>query len=556
MRSKLVVVVGLCAIAVSAVVGIGEPDVHADPLDAPVAWADAHRLAETRLLRRGMLTLTGRAPTVDEYESLLALPEDERHSEVLRRLDAALDTAEFADQALRWGAEYLGTISYDYGFDFVNNQFYGHYALELDRCAPGTLHEGALGNLSSHPAMGENPSICDDAAATVRDIEPWWSPGTTVAVIGAAGSDVRTVDGTDCGRDGGRDAWRAPGCSCGPNLVYCFRPGASFPDDDNFTQVSARRAAFEEPARLFRHILVEDRPFSDLVAGDYTVVNRGLAFLYVRHGRQSTDNAGLDDVPWWRDLVDDEWREIRFSELHPDLLSTRSYAFDPRSEPGLPEGVPAAGVLSMLGTNYAFPRERVRAARWLETFACREFSPPPAEVEFNHYARDPGTEGVCQHCHQVIDPAAMHFKRMFDGGGQIAGVGGWDLAEIAGSTFAERATTTFEYDTLMTPVSQATLETNPNAGLIDFMPDDYSLFGVTSDGTIGPLGFAKILVESGELDRCAVRRFHRIVLGRDLVPGQDDARIDALVDGFVAGDRSVRSLIKTLVRDETFAIGW
>jgi Protein of unknown function (DUF1592) len=545
MRSKLYVICGLAAIAVPVLVSIGGDNALADGADVPVAWADAHRLGETRLLRRGMLTLLGRAPTIDEYESLVALPVAERRTEVLRRLDAALDSSEFAEQALRWGAEYLGTISYDFGFDFVNSQFYGHYALELEPCPPGSIHAGALGNLSIHVEMGDSPTLCDDPNAPLEQVEPWWAPGTTIAVIGAAGSDVRTVGGIDCGEDAGRDSWGAPGCSCGPNLVYCFRPGASFPDDDNFTPVSARRAAFEEPARLFRHILAEDRPLSDLIAADYTVVNRGLAFLYVRHGRQNSDNAGHDDAQWWRDFDgDDDWREIPFSELHPDLLSSRSYAFDPRSNQGLPEGVPAAGVLSMLGTNYAFPRERVRAARWLETFACREFAPPPSDVEFNHYERDPGTEGMCQHCHQVIDPAAMHFKRTFD------------LAEIVGSDYAVRATSTFEYDTLMTPVSQATLETNPNAGLIDFMPEDYSLFGVTSDGTIGPLGFAKVLLESGEFDRCAVRRFHRIVLGRDLVPGQDDARIDALVDGFVADERSVRGLIKTLVRDETFAIGW
>ena len=47
--------------------------------------------------------------------------------------------------------------------------------------------------------------------------------------------------------------------------------------------------------------------------------------------------------------------------------------------------------------------ERVRAARWLENLTCREFAPPPAEVAFAPYQRDPGTEGVCQHCHQIID---------------------------------------------------------------------------------------------------------------------------------------------------------
>lgn len=542
-------------VAIGALVSI--PDVQADGADVPVAWSDAHRMDDTRLLRRGTLVITGRAPTIQEYESLLALPEDQRRAEVLQRLDAMLDGSEFEDQLLRWGVEYLRTISYDFGFDFVNTEFYGHYSLELNRCEDGTLHAGALGNLSNYPAMGEPYTICDDPDADVRDIEPWWAPGTTVAVIGAAGGDVRTAGGVDCGGAVDHDAWAAPTCSCGPNLVWCYRPGSQFPDDDNFDPVSTRRAAFEEPARLFRHIIAEDRPFSDLVLGDYTLVNRGLAHLYVRNGRVNVDNASLDDVRWWDAFGgDDEWREVTFASLHPDLLSSRDYAFDPRTEQGLPEGVPSAGVLTMLGSNYAFPRERVRAARWLETFACREFSPPPTDVEFNPYDRDPGTEGVCQHCHQLIDPAAMHFKRIHGGGAQLGGVGGWDLAELSGTDFHDRALSTFEYDTLMTPVAQATLETNPNAGLIDFMPEDYALFGTRSDGTIGPLGFAKILVESGELDECAVRRFHEIVTGRDLIPGQDDMKIATLVDEFVANDRSVKSLIRALVRDESFAIGW
>ena len=553
----IILAASVFAVAVPVFMGLPGGVVRAEGADVPVAWSDAHRMAETRLLRRGMLTLAGRSPTIDEYESLLEFPIDQQRTEVIRQLDEMLEGPEFAEQVLRWGSEYLGTISYDYGFDFVNVEFYGHYSLELNPCPPATLHAGALGNLSDYPAMGESPSLCDDPGAPVAEIEPWWAPNTTVSVIGAAGSDTRSVGGTDCGDFAGTDAWAATGCSCGPNLVYCFRPGATFLDDDNFDSASARRAAFEEPARLFRHIIAEDRPFSDLIAGDYTLVNRGLAFLYVRHGRQNEDNAPVDDTNWWREFDgDNDWREVTFESLHPDLLSSRDYTFDPRSDPGLPAGVPAAGVLSMLGSNYAFPRERVRAARWLESFACREFSPPPAEVEFNHYERDPGTEGVCQHCHQVIDPAAMHFKRMFDGGGQLGGVGDWDLSSIPGSTYAERSLSTFEYDTLMTPVAQATLETNPNAGLIDFMPADYSLFGVASDGTIGPLGFAKILIESGEFDRCAVRRFHRIVTGRDLVPGQDDARIGALVSGFVDGDRNVRGLIRTLIREDTFAIGW
>jgi hypothetical protein len=530
---------------------------RAEGIDRPLAWAAAHRLDDTRLLRRASLALFGRAPTIEEYESVLALPADERRAEIYARIEAGLDGPEFADVVLRWGMEYLRVISYDYGYDSVNTEFHGHYSLELNPCAPETMHAGALGNLSNYISHGEPYAICDDPDAELNEIEPWWAPGTTVTVIGAAGTDVREVDGIDCSSSQYWDQWATPGCSCGPNLVYCFRPG-TWPDDSNFGTISARRAAFEEPGRLFRHIIANDRPFSDLVLGDYSVMNRGLAFLYVRNGRRNRDNASIDDTKWWSEFVDDEqWREVRFADLHPDLLSDRDYAFDPRTSQGVPEGVPAAGVLSTLGANYAFPRERVRGARWLEIFACREFVPPPGDVEFAAYDRDPGTEGVCQHCHQLIDPAAMHFKRIHGGGAQLGGVGSWDLANMAAdSDFRTRASSTFEYDTLMTPVDEATIAGNPNAALIDFMPEDYALFGTPSDGTIGPLGFAKVLVESGEFDACAVRRVHELVAGRDLTPGVDDSTISAYVDAFVASDRSVKALIMAIVKSDEFRIGW
>ena len=39
-----------------------------------------------------------------------------------------------------------------------------------------------------------------------------------------------------------------------------------------------------------------------------------------------------------------------------------------------------------------------------------QFSSPPPERHFEPFARDPGTEGPCQHCHRLLDPVAIHFK--------------------------------------------------------------------------------------------------------------------------------------------------
>jgi len=180
-------------------------------------------------------------------------------------------------------------------------------------------------------------------------------------------------------------------------------------------------------------------------------------------------------------------------------------------------------------------------------------------VVFPPYERDPGTEGPCLHCHQLIDPVAMHFKRMFDAGGLIAGTtDAWSIrGSVSGATFrlAGHARGAMIADTLMTPVSQATLDADSDARFIDFTPPGTRLFGMEGRGTIGPLGFAEVLVDSGELDRCAVRRAYRRFGGRDLVPGVDDALIDHFVSTFLASDRSMRALIAAIVSAEEFGLG-
>ncbi|MGH1341807.1 MAG: DUF1585 domain-containing protein [Nannocystales bacterium] len=559
---KTLVMVGTVSVGLLAGGFALMQDAPAQPAaDVPLGWQQSHRVQATRLLRRGYMALANRPPTVEEYEELLALPAAEREDAVVERLDALLQGPEFEDAILRFGMELLRVGSYDFRTDFVNSDFDGHYGVEVMACPAGTAHEGALGLLSNSAAYGEPWELCDDPGAPIEEIEPWWEPGSTVTMIGAAGqTDVRSVGGVDCGKPRGRIQWPAPGCSCGPNLVYCNRRdgvggGENF---DNFDPLSMRRSAFEEPGRLFQYIVTNDRPLSDLVVGDYTLVNRPLHYMYLRNGRQNGSNDFLDETEWFRDYASDShWKETSFESMHPNMLSERDTRFDPRVEDGSPPGVPAAGVLSMLAPNYTFPRERVRGARWLEIFACREFTPPPADVEFHDFQRDPGTEGVCEHCHQLIDPASMHFKRLYGGGAQFGGVGDWSLQALdLDDDYRERSISTFEYDTLMTPVETVRLEENPDAALIDFLPEDYTLFGQTGDGTIGPLGLGKILVESGEFDSCMVRRVHEFVTGRDLVPGRDDTALDAYVDTFVDNDRSVRSLIRAVIRSDDFSIGW
>ena len=107
----------------------------------------------------------------------------------------------------------------------------------------------------------------------------------------------------------------------------------------------------------------------------------------------------------------------------------------------------------------------------------------------------------------------------------------------------------------MTPVSQLDIDLNPDARFIDFAPPEVTLFGQVSDGTIGPLGFAKMMVNSGEFDRCTVRRFYSRFIGFELNPAVHSQYIETLVQVYLQGNRQIRPFIAWLLSQPRFRQG-
>lgn len=544
-------------------------------------------LSDTRVLRRVVLALTGTTPSIEKYEALVATPADGRAAVLEAEVDALLASPRFYEQMVRFGHEWLAVPAYSKGAQ--GDAYQGDMSGHLFKCAASTQHPGAF------YAVGENGSPgaqCDSATVEVNQVEPWWAPGTTVSVLGKAGTATARVGGEDggvsrdCGLASGGyyDPSLPAGCGCGPNLVWCA-PLSGLSAGSNHDLFNAqRRHPFEEPARLFAHLAWHDRPLSDLVVGNYSVGTNWLRALYVREGRQQ----GAADVAgnWWKASADPSprdplhptpedpqaWREFTVETLNPYLLARREYSFDPRTTTQPPDGLPAAGVLTMMGPLSAFPRERVRAARFLEMFACSSFTPPPAGAAFPPYDGDPATGGTCLHCHRALDPAAIFFKRWDFGAGSyyvpwpfMPGVGRWRVTadwvsgryphSAADNSPGFRWKNAFVPGTVMTPTTSAEATANPEALLLDTMPASYSLLGATGDGTMGPLGFGKVLIASGAFDRCAVRKLYARFVGRELDPAAEAGYVDALAREFVARDRKLKPFVKYLLTQSEFRRG-
>jgi hypothetical protein len=547
------------------------------------------------------LGISGHLPTRERLVELDAIADPDAQDAWLdAELERLLADPVFYDAMIDFGHTWINVPPVALIADFPE---YGLIqARSIMQCPEDTLHAGKWTTPACYlegcpPCNGLGP---DGGPTVVRSIEPWWAEGTTVEVVGFDGDESpfainpRDPGGppVDCGAATSA-VWRYEEvgqtmCGCGPHLVYC-QPALSveggYQNQPIGNPDGNRRMTWDEPARLLAHIAWHDRPLDDLIMGAYSVAPRGLQQTYVRYGRR----LGLVELDqnerWWRTSqwtgpVDPHheptdpkaWSEFPISDRNPFLLAERDYRFDPRVEPaGSIRGVPAAGVLTMPGFLAGLTRERIRGARALEIFACDRFSPPAPTAVFAPYTNDPAGGGPCMTCHSRIDPASIHFKRFMRvlytpyprvGGYDILGVGNshFDRSWITGGgSFNidpwERMNRLWLPDTRMTPVDPTTAVEEPESRYIDFLPPDQTLYGARSDGTVGPLGLSKLLMDSGAFDRCAVRHLHERFVGRDVDPTAEAGYLESLVATFLENGRRVRPFVRHLMHTEAFGRG-
>jgi hypothetical protein len=555
------------------------------PVDAPEdddAVPVDDTLPPERLLRRASLVLRGVPPTIAELDALQAAgDEDARYAHVDAFVDAQLNDPVFYKQMFELGFSWMHIPLIPRTADAP--EYGAQQQVSLRLCDDTTTHPGAWHKVRESGACDKPETV---------DIEPWWAPGTTITLVGAAANTTNTGVTSREGNPVTIECNGSPegSCGCGAHAIRChpdFLEYAGFEDFLGFNALGQRRQLAEEPARLFAHLAFFDRSLDELILGHQSVGTTNVQAAYVQQGIVGGRLDLFDEQRWWKteQFIGDEhdplhtagdaesWREYDVSTRNPFFLAERDTTFDPRVDEGPLPGIPAAGVLTSLGFLNAYPRERLRAARALEIFACEQLDPPQG-LTFNEYRSDPAVEGSCQHCHRRIDPAAIHFKRYGKSGSAFEGFGASYLMPGVGTASAWHPPARFrtgEYPyggepyshwnrwytpgTKMTPVTEAEAEANPEAIFIDFLPPDQTLLGQVSDGTVGPSGFAKMVVASGAFDRCVVRQLHKQVVGRDIDPTTEVGYLDALTATFVDNGRRARPFIKHLTTSATFRSG-
>ncbi|WP_096087339.1 c-type cytochrome [Agaribacterium haliotis] len=158
----------------------------------------------------------------------------------------------------------------------------------------------------------------------------------------------------------------------------------------------------EEPLELIAYIVENDRPYSEILTADYTVVDEALDLLY-----QSNKQPGKN------------WVKAVNQGQHVRSNSKKLYESDRRIE------LPHAGILSTLAYNLRWPssetnRNRARAKYIMlnflgfdiEAVAARDFSDEELADADNPTLNNP----ACAQCHEALDPIAGAFQNVGNNG--------------------------------------------------------------------------------------------------------------------------------------------
>lgn len=275
-------------------------------------------------------------------------------------------------------------------------------------------------------------------------------------------------------------------------LVYPagFLPKGPVADVDAY---QLNRSITEAPLRLVEHVIVSDRPYSEIVTADYTLADRNVAEVW---GVPYDGNGEQWVTTQWQDerehagILSDPWLFQRYGSTLGNANRGRANAIS----------------RALLCTDFL--------ARDIEVDAEVNLADPDAVA--NAVVENPS----CASCHQGLDPLASFF-------------GDWSPSFVP-------ADVDYPFDSYIPNVFA-------DAGV---QMRDPSYFGQAGQG-LADLG--QLIADDPRFSLCAAQRFYAYFHQVDLeaVPLEDAAQLQAVLR---QNDMSAKALVRAIVLDDAFAV--
>jgi hypothetical protein len=343
-------------------------------------------------------------------------------------------------------------------------------------------------------------SVCA-IEAQARDVNPW------------------TMESCETARFAGDRS-----CGCGDKMRRC---------EVAATHTARIDAINKEPEMIADSVVRRDEPYFNILSTRRSYVNGTLSEFYrQRHGVgifTITQPSNLDLLPAIPYSQVDTWQEYTRDPQHSGVLTTPSFL-------------------------YRFPTQRARVNHFYEAFLCKTFVPssdplPPPEDNCNR-ENNLAKRCGCNYCHATIEPTGAHWGR-FDERNSLF---------LNPERFAR-------FDPKCRDCALAG-DVNCGGECGQYVMQAFDGDGATSLGMLktylyrtadeeaniegGPQLLVERMLQTGDLERCAVRRVWNEFLGRPMSTEEQRLYLSDLSQEFSRSNHSLKALIEKILMTDAY----
>jgi hypothetical protein len=317
-------------------------------------------------------------------------------------------------------------------------------------------------------------------------------------------------------------------CGCGEGMRRCEAPGGT-------THTARVLAINAEPELIAESVVRRDEPYFNLLTTRRSFLNGPLSALY-RDSQQGVgvfsatppaDPAVLPDVPF---AQADTWKEYVRDSEHSGVLTTASFL-------------------------HRFPTQRARVNHFYSAFLCKAFTPPdnarlPSAEDACNRENNLAKRCGCNYCHATIEPTGAHWGR-----------------------YAERSALFLhpeQFPRYDPKCRDCALSGNTSCGgeCGQYVMQAYDGDGANSLGLLktylyrtadeeqniesGPALLVQRMLQTGDLERCAVRRVWQEFLGRPMSAEEQRLYLQPLADDFARDGHRFKALIERVVMSDAY----
>ncbi len=406
---------------------------------------------------------------------------------------------------------------------FTNPDPTGGALARLDRCALG-LQRGASNGMYN---IGRG---CVQREGWIMTKPPYWDATgrkeVAACAIDAQERTVNPVTGATC--EGGERFVGDRSCGCGPRFRRCE-------SGDGKVHDSRIKSINEEPLLIADSVVRRDENYFSMLTTRRSFTNGVLSTMYeMGQGVGSSevsmpvDKQALPRMEFTTPT--NEWREYLRGPQHAGVLTTSSFLL-------------------------RYPTQRARVSHFWEAFLCKSFAPPPdaslppaedACNRENNLAKRCG----CNHCHATIEPTGAHWGRYGERNAVYLDPSRYTKYDPRCRDCALSGNTAC--DGQCGPYVMQAFDGDGAASLGLLKTYLYRTTEDEANIEAGPRLLVDRMMQTGDLERCAVKNLWHEFLGRAMTTTEQNLYMKQLVTSFAGGGFKVKDLLTKLLSTDAY----